>query len=365
MSFISYAQNNEDVLLWRVLKNIPNGFYVDVGANDPFEDSVTQAFYEHGWRGINIEPMVFYFNRLVCFRPLDINLREAIANQEGELTFYEIPETGLSTLDIEVASKHRTNGWNVIERKTHVQKLNEILAKYSPDTIHFLKIDVEGTEKDVLTGLDLSIWRPWIILIESTNPNSNETNAESWEHQLLNAKYEMVYFDGINYYFLANEHCDLLEGFKIPPNILDNFVNYRQIKLINENNELKVKLSEFQSQLKGVQQELNQVYNSRSFKITKPLRELVLLFRVKSTSLKRKTKKVFIHISNIIQSNQRIKSILLKIINNFPTLKAYIKNNISNTISNEPDTAIRNIDSLSVYEQNIYNELKKSIIKKV
>src|SRR5215470_12416094 len=55
MSFISYAQNYEDVMLWRALKHIDQGFYIDVGANDPDIDSVTKAFYERGWRGINVE----------------------------------------------------------------------------------------------------------------------------------------------------------------------------------------------------------------------------------------------------------------------------------------------------------------------
>ncbi len=56
MTFISYAQNFEDVMLWRALKHVENGFYVDVGAQDPVVDSVSLAFYEHGWRGVHIEP---------------------------------------------------------------------------------------------------------------------------------------------------------------------------------------------------------------------------------------------------------------------------------------------------------------------
>lgn len=57
MTFISYAQNFEDVRLWRVLKQFEHGFYIDVGANDPRHHSVTKAFYDHGWQGINVEPM--------------------------------------------------------------------------------------------------------------------------------------------------------------------------------------------------------------------------------------------------------------------------------------------------------------------
>ena len=51
MSFVSYAQNFEDVMLWRALKHVENGFYVDIGAQDPLVDSVSLAFYEHGWQG--------------------------------------------------------------------------------------------------------------------------------------------------------------------------------------------------------------------------------------------------------------------------------------------------------------------------
>ena len=49
---ISYAQNFEDVMLWRALKHVERGFYIDIGAQDPVVDSVSLAFYEQGWRGV-------------------------------------------------------------------------------------------------------------------------------------------------------------------------------------------------------------------------------------------------------------------------------------------------------------------------
>ena len=33
--FVSYAQNFEDVMLRRALRDVEQGFYIDVGANDP------------------------------------------------------------------------------------------------------------------------------------------------------------------------------------------------------------------------------------------------------------------------------------------------------------------------------------------
>jgi len=52
----SYAQNFEDVILWRALKHVERGCYVDIGAWDPVIDSVSLAFYEQGWRGLHVEP---------------------------------------------------------------------------------------------------------------------------------------------------------------------------------------------------------------------------------------------------------------------------------------------------------------------
>ena len=52
----SYAQNAEDVPPLRLFASKPEGFYVDVGAGDPVQHSVTKLFYDAGWNGINVEP---------------------------------------------------------------------------------------------------------------------------------------------------------------------------------------------------------------------------------------------------------------------------------------------------------------------
>ena len=44
-------------MLWRAFHDARPGFYVDVGAADPDADSVTRAFYDRGWRGIDVEPL--------------------------------------------------------------------------------------------------------------------------------------------------------------------------------------------------------------------------------------------------------------------------------------------------------------------
>ena len=98
MTFISYAQNFEDVMLWRALQHVEKGFYIDVGANDPTRDSVSRAFYELGWHGINIEPIDEWFSKLHTHRPRDVNLNVAASAEPGELVIYCVPGTGLSTV---------------------------------------------------------------------------------------------------------------------------------------------------------------------------------------------------------------------------------------------------------------------------
>ena len=111
MSFISYAQNFEDVMLWRALKHVENGFYIDIGAQHPVVDSVSLAFYEHGWRGVHVEPTQQYSILLRAARPDESVLQVAIGNQNQKVTFFEFEDTGLSTADADVAHQHRASGF--------------------------------------------------------------------------------------------------------------------------------------------------------------------------------------------------------------------------------------------------------------
>ena len=102
--FVSYAQNGEDVILWRALRGVPKGRYVDVGAYDPDEHSVTKALYERGWRGVNIEPLPDAVARFREVRPGDETVEAVVAANAGDtLTFHYFPGTGLSTLIDDIA----------------------------------------------------------------------------------------------------------------------------------------------------------------------------------------------------------------------------------------------------------------------
>lgn len=226
MPFVSFAQNYEDVMLWRALGHVEAGFYVDVGAFSPDADSVTRAFYERGWRGVNIEPLPQRLAELEARRARDVNLGVVASDHDGTVRLHIVGDTGLSTVDTTIAERHRTKGWAIsaidVPQRTLTGLLDAHLAPGQP--IHFLKIDVEGHETAVVRGLDLTRYRPWVILIEATHPNSPEETARNWEPFLTAAGYRNIYWDGLNRFYLAAEHENLAPAFSAPPNVFDQFV---------------------------------------------------------------------------------------------------------------------------------------------
>ncbi|MDP1832050.1 MAG: FkbM family methyltransferase [Geothrix sp.] len=225
MVFVSFAQNHEDTILWRALKHVPNGCYIDVGAYDPDIHSVTKAFYERGWRGINFEPVQTGHDLLRQFRPLDVNLRLAISAEAGTVPFFHIKETGLSTLDRAVAGRHQEGGWVVEEMQIQAAPLREVWDAHIHGEVHFLKVDVEGAEGIVLASLDLARQRPWIIVVEATLPLSQEESHSGWEGILIDAGYIYVCFDGLNRYYLAKEHPEIRAELARPRSVFDEAIS--------------------------------------------------------------------------------------------------------------------------------------------
>jgi FkbM family methyltransferase len=245
--FVTYAQNGEDVLLWRALKHVQRGFYIDVGAQDPVVDSVTKAFYDRGWRGINIEPVQHWYGRLVEQRSRDINLCVAASDHEGELKLSESDDSGLSTANEGFARAAREHGWKLREKMVPCTTLSKICAQHVAGPVHFLKVDCEGAEAAALRGMPLSHVRPWIILVEASEPNTSVPTYAQWEPLLSGGGYEFVYADGINRYYVAGEKPELRAAFVFPPNALDNYIHASEFRA----RELQLEVAGLQSELRG------------------------------------------------------------------------------------------------------------------
>jgi FkbM family methyltransferase len=232
---ISYAQNFEDVILARVFSRRTDGFYVDVGAGDPVSLSVTKWFYDLGWSGINIEPNRSLFKKLSADRTRDINLECGAGASCKCAEFMEMPIAELSSFDSRVHASAREQKIFGTTRTVRVVPLTKILDQYADERhIDFLKVDVEGWEREVLYGLDLNKYRPTILLVESIWPETRTESQSEWEDDLIGARYTFVYFDGINRFYLANEHLHLKEHFALPPNIFDDIQPAALVRMESE-----------------------------------------------------------------------------------------------------------------------------------
>lgn len=224
---LSYAQNREDVMLFRALREISNGLYIDVGAGDPTIDSVTKCFYDRGWTGVNLEPHPVRFEALNSVRDRDINLKTALSDRAKEEEFFFFDNADLSTSNAQIALTHTKNEHSFTSEKITTMTLDMIFADHIGEReVHFLKIDVEGSEKQVLQGINLATHRPWILIVESMVPNSQIENFMEWETLILESGYEFVYKDGLNRFYLSNDHIDLKIHFEFPPNVFDHYEQF-------------------------------------------------------------------------------------------------------------------------------------------
>jgi FkbM family methyltransferase len=176
---ISFSQLGEDTIVQHIInenKLTPSeGIFIDAGAFDPINLSNTYALYLMGWRGINIDPNTESIIRFDSIRNDDININALLSDKEKEVyyNYYENAPTNKIA-----SSKDELNIFGQLPIKTevlHTTTLNNILKKntrFKNKEIHFLNIDCEGEDLNVLKGIDLKLYQPKIICIEAHDENN-------------------------------------------------------------------------------------------------------------------------------------------------------------------------------------------------
>jgi FkbM family methyltransferase len=218
---ITYAQNREDLILAGILRSIDVGFYVDVGANHPQTDSVTKIFYDKGWSGINVEPQEHLVRELCRQRPRDINIQAGAASLPGTLRLRSFPAAdGLSTFNTDLKRMYDSHPPDPVHEEISVEvvSLGEILLKHRPlGDIHFLKVDAEGMELEVLLGNAWERFRPWVLCLEGSLNGARTAAIKAF----LGAwNYAPVFWDGVNDYFVAGERRSVWDGFSYAREII-------------------------------------------------------------------------------------------------------------------------------------------------
>ena len=161
-----YSQDNQDSFLeYNVFKGFKNGIFMDIGAHDGVSLNNTLYFEQtNKWTGINIEPIKSIYDKLVINRPNCININCAICNNDGVAEF--ICNTGYTEMISGLKNSFDKRHLNRLENENNTfgstteiinvntKKFESICNEYNINHIHYLSIDVEGAEFDVIKSIN-------------------------------------------------------------------------------------------------------------------------------------------------------------------------------------------------------------------
>ena len=193
---LQYSRWGEDSFLINYFKDISNGRYIDIGAFHPFRGSNTYLLYKKGWSGINIDLNKTSIDLFKLARPNDINLNLAISDANKKIKDYQTKDLGkMNTIDLKFASFFLKN-YHIKESRSY--NLNDILCKYNTNKnnrFELIDIDVEGSEYQILKGLNFKKYSFKLILVETHIFNLDFKQESDKIHILLKSK---------NYNYLKN-----------------------------------------------------------------------------------------------------------------------------------------------------------------
>jgi len=175
----TYSMHGEDLVIAEYFKDLSKGIYIDLGCYHPIQYNNTMLLYQKGWTGINVDVSDFSIKLFNFCRPKDLNLNTAVSSKNEEVNLYY--QKDLSQLSTLVKSQSRIAFQGEIkERKVSSKTLTSLLdnSVYKNKQIHFLDLDVEGADLDVLKSLDFSKYHPKLICVEilSKDMNINKKN---------------------------------------------------------------------------------------------------------------------------------------------------------------------------------------------
>jgi FkbM family methyltransferase len=154
----------EQALVRQFFAGARAGFFVEVGANRPQQESQTWHLEQLGWTGILVEPQPDLAEELRCKRSALVFAVACSSPQNAGRSMRLHVAGALSALDRDRMAPG-AEPERVIE--VPVRTLDDILsAAGAPVAFEFLSIDVEGHELELLGGFDLARWRPRLVLLE-------------------------------------------------------------------------------------------------------------------------------------------------------------------------------------------------------
>jgi FkbM family methyltransferase len=207
-SKVYYSHGGEDVHILTLLGNKPNGFYIDIGSNDPIHYSNTFKMYTLGWTGILVDGNSKLIEKARKIRKKDICVHALVSNESREIDFYLSGNDLISSIDPEHAASYTNLDSRIEKVSMSTMTIDQIIDQYLPagQTIDLLSIDVEGHDFEVLQSISLAKYRPGLIVIEDLKQMKADLSNNFYVLYLKNYQYVLVSTDMQNLYFMPEEN---------------------------------------------------------------------------------------------------------------------------------------------------------------
>ena len=187
---ISYSQFDIDLYLYQIFNKKSQGFFIEAGANDGFNQNNTYLLEkELKWNGLLIEPNIHAYKNCKKIRNCIIeNCALVSFDYKDEYIEGDFNQASFEGSMMGGCSKIHTKSC-----KAKAEKLSNLLVKYNINKVDFLSIDVEGYEIEALMGLDFNIHSPSYILYED-HEHRNIKYSERFEDFFANRNYSLEIF---------------------------------------------------------------------------------------------------------------------------------------------------------------------------
>jgi len=171
-----FSPSVDKVLFTKYFLTKKNGFFIECGAFDGITENSCKFFEEFkGWKGINVEPVPYVYDKLVTNRPNSININTALSNYEGITKFKQPihPHFGRFCNNGSIEHKAEHLQWlkdidcEFEDIEVPVTTFSKMLKQYNIKEVDLFVLDVEGHEMTVLEDFkNLKIF-PKVLFIET------------------------------------------------------------------------------------------------------------------------------------------------------------------------------------------------------
>ncbi len=182
-------RKSEAELLSEIAVQCPDVYFIQIGAHDGKTDDHLHSFVRtFGWKGILLEPVRPLFESLISNYDGVPGLffeNAALAEHDGTGSFFRVDATGMPEWCSQLGSFRRDV---IVSHKKFIPEIEQhliedyvtcisfqtLVQKFAIQRLDIVLIDTEGYDLKVLEQIDLSMFRPRLIIYEQKHLSKSD-----------------------------------------------------------------------------------------------------------------------------------------------------------------------------------------------